>query len=223
LGQPRRFVMEHAYWGAEYGDDEMKAAIETAGFPYETIEDDEKLLDRVVDRLVQRKVVSWYRGRFEWGPRALGHRSILADPRRAEMKEVVNLKIKFREPFRPFAPVVLEERTAEYFDLPAPERYYPARFMLLVTPIPEEKQDHIQAVCHVGGTGRLQTIRRGWNPAYYRVVEKFGEATGVPILLNTSYNLRGEPIVNTPANALNTFAKSDIDALVMGQFFVTKR
>ncbi len=223
LGQPRRFVMEHAYWGAEYGDDEMKAAIETAGFPYEPIEDDEKLLDRVVDRLVQRKVVSWYRGRFEWGPRALGHRSILADPRRAEMKEVVNLKIKFREPFRPFAPVILEERTAEYFDLPAPERYYPARFMLLVTPIPEEKQDHIQAVCHVGGTGRLQTIRRDWNPAYYRVVEKFGEATGVPVLLNTSYNLRGEPIVNTPANALNTFARSDIDALVMGQFFVTKR
>jgi carbamoyltransferase len=176
-----------------------------------------------VDRLVQGRVVSWYRGRFEWGPRALGHRSILADPRSAEMKEIVNTKIKFREPFRPFAPVVLEDRAAEYFDLPSPERHYPARFMLLVNPIPEDKRDKIQAVCHVGGTGRLQTIRREWNPAYYRLVEKFGEATGVPVLLNTSYNLRGEPIVNTPQNALNTFAKSDIDALVMGQFLVSKR
>ncbi len=222
LGQPRRFVMDHAYWGAEYQAGEMRAAIAASGFPYETIEDDEKLLDQVVDRLTQRKVIGWYRGRFEWGPRALGHRSILADPRALEMKEIVNTKIKFREPFRPFAPVVLEERAAEYFELPAPERYYPARFMLLVTTIPADKQGQIQAVCH-GGTGRLQTIRREWNPAYYRVVEKFGQATGVPVLLNTSYNLRGEPIVTTPQNALNTFAKSDIDGLVMGQFLVSKR
>lgn len=223
LNKPREFVMEHAYWGQEYSIDEMKAAIEAQGFAYERIEDDEKLLDQVVDRLTQSKVVSWFRGRFEWGPRALGHRSILADPRRVEMKEVVNTKIKFREPFRPFAPVVLEERTQEYFDIPSPEKYYPARYMLLVTRIPEAKRDDIQAVCHVGGTGRLQTIRREWNPAYYRVVEKFGEATGVPVLLNTSYNLRGEPIVTTPQNALNTFAKSDIDALVMGPYLVKKK
>ncbi len=223
LNNPREFVMEHAYWGQEYPEAEMKAAIDARGFPYERIDDDEKLLDQVVDRLTQRKVVSWFRGRFEWGPRALGHRSILADPRSIEMKEVVNLKIKFREPFRPFAPVILEERTTEYFEIPSPEKYYPARFMLLVTSIPEAKRDDIQAVCHVGGTGRLQTIRREWNPAYYRVVEKFGEATGVPVLLNTSYNLRGEPIVTTPQNALNTFAKSDIDALVMGQFLVKKK
>jgi carbamoyltransferase len=223
LNKPREFVMEHAYWGQEYSIDEMKAAIEEKGFAYERIEDDEKLLDQVVDRLTQSKVVSWFRGRFEWGPRALGHRSILADPRRVEMKEVVNTKIKFREPFRPFAPVILEERTQEYFDMPSPEKYYPARYMLLVTNIPEAKRDDIQAVCHVGGTGRLQTIRREWNPAYYRVVEKFGEATGVPVLLNTSYNLRGEPIVTTPHNALNTFAKSDIDALVMGPYLVKKK
>ncbi len=223
LNNPREFVMEHAYWGQEYPESEMQAAIEARGFPYERIDDDEKLLDQVVERLTHSKVVSWFRGRFEWGPRALGHRSILADPRSIEMKEVVNLKIKFREPFRPFAPVILEERTTEYFEMPSPEKYYPARFMLLVTPIPEAKRDDIQAVCHVGGTGRLQTIRREWNPAYYRVVEKFGEATGVPVLLNTSYNLRGEPIVTTPQNALNTFAKSDIDALVMGQFLVKKK
>ena len=223
LNQPRKFVMEHAYWGQEYSIDEMKTAIDAQGFPYERIEDDERLLDQVVDRLTHSKVVSWFRGRFEWGPRALGHRSILADPRRVEMKEVVNTKIKFREPFRPFAPVVLEERATEYFDLPSPEKYYPARFMLLVANIPEAKRADIQAVCHVDGTGRLQTIRREWNPAYYRVVEKFGEATGVPVLLNTSYNLRGEPIVTTPQNALNTFAKSDIDALVMGPYLVKKK
>ena len=138
------------------------------------------------------------------------------------MKEIVNTKIKFREPFRPFAPVVPEERASEYFDLDAPGTEYLPRFMLMVADIPEDKQDQIQAVCHVGGTGRLQTVRREWNPAYYRIVEKFGEATGVPVLLNTSFNLRGEPIVNTPENALNTFARSDIDALVMGQFLVHK-
>ena len=182
----------------------------------------ELLLDKVVERLVEGRVIGWYRGRFEWGPRALGNRSILADPRAAEMKQIVNTKIKFREPFRPFAPVVLEERAAEYFDLPDAQEQYPARYMLMVTSIPEEKQDQIQAVCHVNGTGRLQSIRREWNPAYYRVVEKFGEVTGVPVLLNTSYNLRGEPIVNTPQNALHTFQQSDIDALVMGQFWVQK-
>ncbi len=222
LGKPRKFVMEHAYWGQEYSVDEMRSAIEAKGFAYDLIEDDEKLLDQVVDRLTNAKVVSWFRGRFEWGPRALGHRSILADPRSIEMKEVVNTKIKFREPFRPFAPVILEDRASEYFDFPSPEKYYPARYMLLVSAIHEDKRDKIQAVCHVGGTGRLQTIRREWNPAYYRVVEKFGQATGVPVLLNTSYNLRGEPIVTTPQNALYTFGKSDIDALVMGQFLVKK-
>jgi len=222
LGQPRRFVMEHAYWGAEYSVDEMKTAIEASGLSYETIEDDERLLDQVVDRLVTGSVIGWYRGRFEWGPRALGHRSILADPRLAEMKDIVNTKIKFREPFRPFAPVVLEERAAEYFDLASPDHCYPARFMLLVVPIPTDKREQIQAVCHVSGTGRLQTIRRDWNPAYYRAVEKFGEATGVPVLLNTSYNLRGEPIVNTPQNAIDTFVRSGIDILVMDQFLVRK-
>lgn len=222
LNKPRTFVLEHSYWGAEYSEDEMRAAIAASDFAYDTIEDDEVLIDRVVDRLVSGKVVGWYRGRFEWGPRALGHRSILADPRSAAMKEIVNTKIKFREPFRPFAPVVLEERASEYFDLDAPGTEYLPRFMLMVTHIPEDKQDQIQAVCHEGGTGRLQSVRREWNPAYYRTVEKFGEATGVPVLLNTSFNLRGEPIVNTPENALSTFARSDIDALVMGQFLVHK-
>jgi carbamoyltransferase len=225
LGKPRSFVMEHAYWGAEYDEGEMRSAIEESGYGYRQIDDQDALLDRVVDRLLEGKVIGWYRGRFEWGPRALGNRSILADPRSAEMKNIVNTKIKFREPFRPFAPVILEEHMNEWFNMPdkaPPDGYYPPRYMLMVTSIPEDKQSQIQAVCHEGGTGRLQSIRREWNPAYYDVVRKFGEATGVPVLLNTSYNLRGEPIVNTPQNALSTFHNSDIDALAMGPFWVTK-
>ncbi len=166
LGKPRKFVMEHAYWGAEYSEGEMQAAISASDFAYDTIDDDEALIDRVVGRLVNGKVVAWYRGRFEWGPRALGHRSILADPRSSAMKEIVNTKIKFREPFRPFAPVVLEERASEYFNLDAPGTEYLPRFMLMVTHIPEDKQDQIQAVtsavqagCSLcAASGTLRTI-----------------------------------------------------------------
>ena len=222
LGKPREFVQEHNYWGAEYSEAEMVTAIEARGFPYERFDDMELMLDRAVDTMLQGKVISWFQGRFEWGPRALGSRSILADPRREEMKEIVNTKIKFREPFRPFAPVVLEDRADEYFTTQGLDKLYPPRFMLMVSPFQEDKRDKVQAVCHVGGTGRMQTVRREWNPAYYRIVEKFAEATGIPVLLNTSYNLRGEPIVNTPENALNTFANSDIDQLVMGPFLVSK-
>lgn len=172
--------------------------------------------------MLQGKVISWFQGRFEWGPRALGARSILADPRREEMKEIVNTKIKFREPFRPFAPAILEDKVGEYFTADGLDKQHLPRFMLMVSPFREDKRDKVQAVCHAGGTGRLQAVSRESNPAYYRLIEKFGEATGIPILLNTSYNLRGEPIVNTPDNALNTFAESGIDQLVMGPFLVRK-
>jgi carbamoyltransferase len=221
FGQPRKFTMEHAYWGAEYPESEMIAAIKKEGFTYEEFDDDDKLLDQAVDALLQSKVIGWYRGRFEWGPRALGSRSIMADPRREEMKEIVNTKIKFREPFRPFAPVIMEDRASEYFTTPNLDKQYPPRYMLMVSDIPEDKWDKIQAVCH-NGTGRLQSVREEWNPGYYNLIKKFGQATGVPVLLNTSYNLRGEPIVNTPVNAINTFAASDIDQLVMGPFLVKK-
>jgi carbamoyltransferase len=199
----------------------MHAAIQKSGYSCERLAED-ILTDRVAEGLAEGKVIGWYRGRFEWGPRALGNRSILADPRRAEMKQIVNTKIKFREPFRPFAPVVLEDRASEYFDLPEADGLYPPRFMLMVTSIPENKRGQIEAVCHQGGTGRLQSIRREWNPGYYDVVAKFGKATGVPVVLNTSYNLRGEPIVNTPQNALHTFRESGLDALAMGPFLVCK-
>jgi len=221
FGHPRKFTMEHAYWGAEYSAGEMMEAIKNSGFEYEEFDDDDKLLDRAVDTLLDSKVVGWYRGRFEWGPRALGHRSILADPRREEMKEIVNTKIKFREPFRPFAPVVMEDRAHEYFSTPNLDKQYPVRYMLMVSGIHQDKCDDIQAVCH-NGTGRLQSVREEWNPAYYNMMKKFAEATGVPVLLNTSYNLRGEPIVNTPQEAINTFTASDIDQLVMGPFLLKK-
>ncbi len=223
LGQPRKFVMKHAYWGEEYDASQVQSLLSSNGVKCEFVEDDEKLTDRLVDDLIQQKVLGWFQGRFEWGPRALGNRSILADPRCREMKDIVNSKIKFRELFRPFAPVVLEERTQEFLDLNEPARHYPADFMLLVCPVKEDKRAVIQAVTHQGGTGRLQAIRREINPRYYRLVEKFGEATGVPVLMNTSFNLRGEPIVASPANALNTFRNSGIDTLVLGNYVIRKQ
>jgi carbamoyltransferase len=221
LGHPRKFTMEHAYWGEEFSEAQLSEAINRRGLLCEQVDDPEKLIDRAVDTLLDEKVIGWYQGRFEWGPRALGNRSILADPRKGRMKEVVNTKIKFREMFRPFAPVILEERANDYFLSPGLDKQYMPRYMLMVSPVAEDTQDEIQAVCH-NGTGRLQSVRREWNPMYYRLIEKFDEATGVPVLLNTSYNLRGEPIVTTPDQALHTFSYSDIDLLVMGNFLVRK-
>jgi carbamoyltransferase len=222
LGQPRRWVQEHNYWGAAYSEDEILAAVRYAGFSYERIDDNEQIVTRAVDDILAGKVVSWYQGRFEWGPRALGNRSILADPRRPDMKDIVNSKIKFREPFRPFAPVILEEETARFFPcLTDQEQQYPPRFMLVVCPWDKALGQQVPAVNHLG-TGRLQTIRREWNPRYYRAVELFGQATGAPVLLNTSFNLRGEPIVTTPSNALNTFGNSGIDTLIMENYRITK-
>jgi carbamoyltransferase len=221
MKKPRTFVMENSYWGASYSDC-APGAVKRGGFSFEEFDDESKMIERVVDGLLKGQVVGWFRGRFEWGPRALGNRSIIADPRRLEMKTLVNEKIKFREPFRPFAPVVLEQDCEAFFDLPHPEKHYPARFMILVVPIQQNKTDTIQAVNHFG-TARVQTIRREINPLYYRAIEMFGEATGVPILLNTSFNLRGEPIVATPQDALATFAKSGLDLLVMENMLVKKK
>jgi carbamoyltransferase len=222
LGKPRRFVMQHAYWGEEHGPGETEAFLKEAGIPYRRIEEEKKLIEYVVDRLQEGKVIGWLQGRFEWGPRALGNRSILADPRRADMKDIVNTKIKFREPFRPFAPSVLSENTDDFFVLPQAERHYPAQFMLYVVDVKEGKRELIPAITHVDGTGRLQTVRKNMNPKYYRLIEAFGEATGVPLVLNTSFNLKGEPIVNTPREAFNTFAHSGMDVLAIGQCIVEK-
>jgi carbamoyltransferase len=224
LNQPRRFVMEHAYWGRGYRPDEIKAALEAAGVGYEIVERPDRMIEQVVEALVEGQVIGWSQGRFEWGPRALGNRSILADPRTAEMKEVVNTKIKFREPFRPFAPSVLAEQAAALFDLPGQPGAVldPLKFMLAVMPVRPEAQERIPACSHMG-TGRLQMVQREANPRYYDLIDQFGQAGGVPVLLNTSFNLRGEPIVTTPENALNTFFKSGLDLLVLDDFLIRKR
>jgi carbamoyltransferase len=222
LGKPRGFVMEHAYWGEEHSASDTEEFLKENNIPYEEIEDDEKLFTHVVDNLMRGKVIGWHQGRFEWGPRALGNRSILADPRREDMKDIVNVKIKFREPFRPFAPSVLVEKAGDYFALDDPEKHYPARFMLYVTDVKEDKRGVLPAITHVDGTGRLQTVRKELNPRFHRLIETFGVATGVPVLLNTSFNLKGEPIVNTPGEAFNSFSKSGMDILVLGNFVVDK-
>jgi len=222
LGQSRKLVLEHAYWGEQHCAPQVEAFLSESNIPYERFDDDEKLIERVVDSLQNGEVVGWSQGRFEWGPRALGNRSILADPRRPDMKDIVNTKIKFREPYRPFAPSVLVERASEYFDLDEPERHYPARFMLYVVDVKPGKRHLLPAITHVDGTGRLQTVHRDASPRYYRLIERFGEATGMPVVLNTSFNLKGEPIVNTPREAFRTFSVSDMDILVLENCLVRK-
>jgi carbamoyltransferase len=222
FGKPRNFTMQHAYWGRSDSDAEISDFLRQNEIPFRCFENDDELLDGVVERLIQGKVVGWSQGRFEWGPRALGNRSILADPRNPDMKDIVNAKIKFREPYRPFAPSVLSECAEKYFDLPQAKCHHPARYMLYVVPVRESQRNTLPAITHVDGTGRLQTVFRDQSPRYYRLIERFGQATGVPVLLNTSFNLKGEPIVNTPANAFDTFSKSEMDSLVLENFLVEK-
>lgn len=222
MGKPRNWVMPHAYWGQGFSTDECRAFLDSKGVKYEDYSNnDDKMLDIIAESMTNQKVVGLFQGRFEWGPRALGNRSILADPRFDHMKEVVNTKIKFREPFRPFAPVILRERAPEYFDYPEVAQHEAPRYMLMVAPVKADKEDKIQAVSHKG-TGRLQAIERETNPRYYGIIERFGQITGVPVVLNTSFNLRGEPMVTTPANALNTFMNSDIDMLAMESLLIRK-
>jgi carbamoyltransferase len=223
LGQPRTFRMDHAYWGKEYTEGEIADFLKSNNIPFRQAKNEDELLDRTVERLTNAKVIGWYQGRFEWGPRALGNRSIIADPRNAEMKEIVNAKIKFREPYRPFAPSVLAEYADRYFDLPNMMDHYPARYMLYVVPVRPAAQETLPAITHVDGTGRLQTVFKEQSPRYYGLIERFGQATGVPVILNTSFNLRGEPVVTTPANAFSTYSKSEMDSLVMGSFIVDKQ
>jgi carbamoyltransferase len=222
LGNPRAFVLDHVSWGADLSADAIGELVSGCGLPVERYDCEERLLDRTVDLLAKGAVVGWAQGRFEWGPRALGHRSILADPRRADAKNTVNMKIKFREPYRPFAPSVPVEHAGTFFDLRQPARHLPARFMLLVTPVRPEAREVIPAVTHVDGSARVQTVTPDVNSRYHKLLLRFGEATGVPVLLNTSFNLRGEPIVNTPAEALSTFSRSGMDALVLNQTIILK-
>jgi carbamoyltransferase len=222
LGRPRSFCLEHAYWGEEFSGAEISASLIRQSIAHRRVENTDELLDRVVRELTRGKVVGWFQGRSEWGPRALGNRSILADPRNAEMKEVVNSKIKFREPYRPFAPSVLAEQAEFYFELPEARKHYPARYMLYVVPTKENQRENLAAVTHVDGTARVQTVSRKQNQRYYDLIERFGQATGVPVILNTSFNLKGESLANTPADAVSTFFRSEMECLVIGDFLIEK-
>jgi carbamoyltransferase len=220
LGQPRSFVMNHAYWGPSYSPEEVRAAVAASsvsqgGYAIAELQEEE-LLRRTASIIADGKILGWYQGRAEWGPRALGNRSIVADPRRPEMKEILNRRIKHREIFRPFAPSILAEKTGEWF-----ERSHPSPFMSLAYSVLPEKRDKIPAPTHVDGTGRLQTVTREANPRYYALISEFERQTGVPAVLNTSFN-DNEPIVCRPEEALDCFLRTQMDALVLGNMLITR-
>jgi carbamoyltransferase len=212
--------MDHAYWGPGFGEEEIRKAVGVRGEGNEVrvtkIDDEDELCRRTAQAIADGKIVGWFQGRMEWGPRALGNRSILADPRRPDMKDVLNSRIKRREPFRPFAPSILVEAVGDYF-----EKSDPDPFMLKVYPIKKEKRSVIPAVTHVDGTGRLQTVDRATQPLYWKLVKAFEKISGVPVVLNTSFN-ENEPIVNRPEEAMDCFLRTKMDVLVMGKFFVEK-
>jgi len=216
LGQPRRFHMSHSYYGPGFSQAEIDCLLRAEQVKFETLPD-EILIPRVAQAIHDGKIVGWFQGRMEWGPRALGNRSILVDPRRAEMKDILNERIKRRESFRPFAPVILVERVGEYF-----EQTYPDPFMLKIYNVRAEKRAEIPAVTHVDGSGRLQTVARSESPRYYDLIAEFGRLTGVPVLLNTSFN-ENEPIVCTPQEALECFRRTRMDLLVLEQAYIEKR
>lgn len=219
LGRPRSFVMDHAYWGPQFTSEAIRLALESSAindsFKIQKLSDEE-LVRRTAGHIADGKIVGWFQGRAEWGPRALGNRSILADPRRVEMKDTLNRRIKHRESFRPFAPSILEEATAEYF-----ERSHPSPFMNLAYAVRPEKRAAIPAPTHVDGTGRLQTVSRRNNPLYWALIKEFEKLTGVPVLLNTSFN-ENEPIVLKPQEAIDCFLRTRMDVLALGKYLIEK-
>jgi carbamoyltransferase len=223
LGGARGPAMNHACWGPGYEDDELRAvldkgrvAIEAAGCVVERVADEPELCRRTAVAIADGQVVGWFQGRMEWGPRALGNRSILGDPRRADMKDILNLKIKRRESFRPFAPSILREAVPDWFELDGD-----VPFMMQVFPLRAEQRSRIPAVTHVDGSGRLQTVHRDTNPLYYRLIEAFRDLTGVPMVLNTSFN-ENEPVVCRPEEALDCFLRTKMDLLVLGNFMILR-
>jgi len=221
FGKQRNFIMDRAYWGPDFSEAEISEKLkvkseELNNCKIKKIDNEDELCKKVAKYIADGKVVGWFQGRMEWGPRALGNRSILVDPRRAEMKDILNARIKRREPFRPFAPSILLEAVGEYF-----EKDYPDPFMIKVYPIKEDKRKVIPAVTHVDGTGRLQTVSKEENPLYWRLIKEFGKLTGVPVVLNTSFN-ENEPIVCTPDEALDCFLRTKMDVLVLGNIVICK-
>jgi carbamoyltransferase len=207
--------MTSAAWGPEFSDAECCRVLERAGLSIERLPD-EQLCERVAGELARGRLVYWFQGRMEWGPRALGNRSLLADPRREDMRALINAKVKLREPFRPFAPSVLEERAGEFFNLPAP-----SPFMLFTAAVRASAKGIIPAVVHVDGSARVQTVDARSNPLFRRLIEAFDRLTGVPVLLNTSFNVQ-EPIVCRPDEAVNCFLRTEVDWLVLGNYLASR-
>jgi len=207
-------IKNNIFIGPSYSNDEIKSFLAINKIQYKFLEKN-SLLETIAKLISEGNVVGWYQGKMEWGPRALGNRSILADPRNVKMKDILNEKIKHRESFRPFAPCILEEHASEYFDIDIPSPY-----MLLVAPV--KKPEKIPAVTHVDGTGRLQTVSKYTNPLFYDLINEFYKTTDVPVLINTSMNVRGEPIVNTTEQAYNMIVKTDMDYTVMGDYIIKK-
>lgn len=221
LGHPREFSMDHAYWGPEFSPAELRTALgrfefSSGEFQLQELQED-PLLQLTAHHIATGKIVGWFQGAVEWGPRALGNRSILADPRRPEMKDLLNRRIKHRESFRPFAPSILEEATAGYF-----QKSHPSPFMTFAYPVRPDKRSVIPAPTHVDGTARLQTVSRTSNPLYWKLLRSVGDLTGVPVVLNTSFN-DNEPIVCRPEEALDCFKRTEMDVLVMGNFILEKK
>jgi len=222
LGKERKFVMQHASWGPEFNDEEIRKVLQEyrhllAECQLREFASPEELIPEVASSISEGKIVGWFQGRMELGARALGNRSILADPRRPEMKTILNVRVKRREEFRPFAPAILAERAQEFFDF-----FSPDPFMLTVLPIRPEKRGLIPAVVHVDGTGRLQTVTKQENLLFWRLIKEFDRITGIPILLNTSFN-ENEPIVCNPKEALDCFLRTRMDLLVLGRFCIWRK
>ncbi|SPF33452.1 conserved hypothetical protein [Candidatus Sulfotelmatobacter kueseliae] len=215
LQQPRSFVMEHAYTGPEFANGHIDGVVRRSDFDWRELSDPE-LTQAAAQAVADGKIVGWFQGRMEFGPRALGNRSIVVDPRRAEMKDILNARIKKREPFRPFAPSILEERVGDYF-----EQTHPSPAMLMVYQVKQDKRSVIPAVTHVDGSGRLQTVARSTNPRYHQLISDFERLTGVPVVLNTSFN-EDEPIVCTPEEALNCFQRTRMDVLFLGNYMLQR-
>ncbi|UQN13137.1 carbamoyltransferase [Methylococcus capsulatus] len=216
LGRKERFHMKHAFWGPEYSEERLRSVAEGSGFAVRKCADDAELVEAAAELIAGGRVTGWYQGRSEWGPRALGHRSILANPAIPTMKDTINAKIKRRESFRPFAPSVLKEEVPTYF-----EQTVDSPFMMHVVKIRPEWRERLPAVTHVDGTGRLQSVDRISNPLYYDLIEAFRRKTGIGVVLNTSFN-ENEPIVDTPEQALDCFSRTDMDALCLGRYVLVK-
>jgi carbamoyltransferase len=223
LNKKRNFVMKHAYYGASESQEQTKTFLENENIKYKIVNDDNLLVDQITDKMTKGKVIGWVQGKTEWGPRALGHRSILADPRSLRMKDIVNSKIKFREAFRPFAPSAIMETASSYFDVGGRKNQEPLSFMLYVVPVKKNKRKHLGAITHVDGTARPQFVDKETNPLYHKLIKSFGKKTGINVILNTSFNLKGEPIVNTTKDAVKTFMRSGIDTLAIGNFVIEKK